>query len=196
MEDYTQRVGEGIERFLGPHLLSSLSSDKPPSPNLSLGKRKIIALGRIRMAQHQLKSEADIVTLLQVVELIQDSAKQLINEWSKPSISGEKTTNLSDALPSQGVYEAQRRLISATGKITELVADPSSRLIEFSTQYFETRALHIAAELRIADHLSASSNGLGVKALSEKVGIEEKKLCMPSSWFHILHSILSCIQDA
>ena len=51
-------------------------------------------------------------------------------------------------------------MLAAVGMVTELVSDPSSRLLEVSSQYFEARALRIAAERRIPD-LLAKGQGQG-----------------------------------
>lgn len=127
--------------------------------------------------QRQPKSIQDAVQLLQVAELVSTTARTIIEEWSKESAGIEE---LSGVLPSHKLYEAQRILLAATGKITELVVEPSSRLIEVSSQYFEARALHIAAEKRVADFLADAGNtGRPVKDLGHATGLELLKLCKP-----------------
>lgn len=118
----------------------------------------------------------EAVKLLQLSELIATSTKAIIKEWSNGPTSEDTT------LPSRELYELQRTLISAAGMVTELVQDPAMRLLEVSNQYFEARALFIAAEKRIPDILSeAGGNGLSVDDLGLKIGIESRKLCMNSS---------------
>lgn len=81
-------------------------------------------------------------------------------------------------LPAKPLFDAQRTLLSAAGKLTELVSQPSIRLLEVSSQYFEARCLHILADKRIPDLLAKGGNqGLHVKTIAESVGIEERKLC-------------------
>lgn len=81
--------------------------------------------------------------------------------------------------PEWPLFDKRRTLLAAAGLLTELVSDPSNRLLEVSSQYFEARALHIAADARIPDLLSTSgSRGLHVQDLSSKIGIESRKLCM------------------
>ncbi|KAI0966730.1 S-adenosyl-L-methionine-dependent methyltransferase [Xylaria arbuscula] len=75
------------------------------------------------------------------------------------------------------MFNAQRTLIAALGSVEELVSDPSMRLLSLSTQYFESRALHIAAEHRVPDIIDKRGNaGLNVSVISEETGIEERKL--------------------
>lgn len=83
------------------------------------------------------------------------------------------------SLPSRPLFEAQRTLLAAAGLLTELVSSPSSRLLEVSSQYFESRALHVAANQRIADKLAAAGDaGLDLATLAAQVGIEPRKLGM------------------
>jgi hypothetical protein len=83
-----------------------------------------------------------------------------------------------DALPPKALFDAQRTILAAVGVLTELVSTPSMRLIEVATQYFEARALHIAAEKRIPDMLAGfDENGVAVSDLAEKVGCDSRKLC-------------------
>lgn len=84
----------------------------------------------------------------------------------------------SDPLPPKALFDAQRTVLSAVGMLTELVSTPSNRLMEVSTQYFESRALHIVAEKRIPDMLAGSDeNGVSVKQLAKQAGCDALKLC-------------------
>ncbi|MCJ1432684.1 hypothetical protein MMC27_002041 [Xylographa pallens] len=124
--------------------------------------------------QRQPKTLQDAFQLLQTAELVSATAKTIIEEWSKESAGTEE---LFSVLPSRQLYEAQRILLAATGKLTELVAEPSSHLLEVSSSYYEARALHIAAEKRIADIIAgAGGAGLSVKDIGHAVGIEHLKL--------------------
>lgn len=65
-------------------------------------------------------------------------------------------------------------VIAATGVLLELVSDPSLRLMEYSGQYWESRALAIAVAKQIPDVLS---NGpLPLQQLSKTTRIESGKL--------------------
>ncbi|KAI2488246.1 O-methyltransferase A [Pyrenophora tritici-repentis] len=105
--------------------------------------------------------------LIQLGVLVQSALATLItsSEQSKES------------LPPKELFNAQRTILSAAGMLTELVSTPSNRLLEVSTQYFEARALHIAAEKRIPDMLVGSDeSGVAVEDLAKQVGIESTKL--------------------
>ena len=113
-----------------------------------------------------------------------------------PSLTSEKLIQLSALLnsalstlitstrddkgpvPPRTLFDAQRTVISAAGMLIELVSTPSNRLMEVSTQYFESRALHIAAEKRIPDMLAGcDEKGVSVKKLAEQAGCDALKLC-------------------
>lgn len=77
----------------------------------------------------------------------------------------------------------QKTVLAAAGSLIELISEPSNRLIEVSMQYFEARALHLAAERRIPDLLSSRARdgdqvaGLSVEEIGNETGIEPRKLC-------------------
>lgn len=129
---------------------------------------------------------ADAKKLRQLAIMIQEATETVIGEWSSKSKTTQTTAastsgTVKDELniPSHKLYQAQRVLAAAAGSIEELVSDPSLRLVGFSSQYWESRALHVAAEHRLADLIEAGggSSGVHVKELAKEVGIEEKKLC-------------------
>ncbi|KAI8630832.1 S-adenosyl-L-methionine-dependent methyltransferase [Xylariaceae sp. FL1651] len=109
--------------------------------------------------------------LLQLGGLIQNAIAQFITLRHSASEKDE------GSLPAKPLFDAQRTLLAAAGMITELVSEPQSRLLEVSSQYFEARALHIAASHRIPDILAQhGQEGLDIKSLAGKVGIESRKL--------------------
>ncbi len=115
--------------------------------------------------------------LVAVVDLARDAA-QTVQEESRRQ-SEWPAEERAVGLPSRTLYQAQQTLLAVSGKITELVTEPQNRLQEVSSQYFESRALHICAEHRVPDLLSeAGSAGLSVEAIGNKIGIEPLKLCM------------------
>lgn len=119
---------------------------------------------------------ADAMRLLQLADLIKDTAKVVVDEWSKNP--NTNTANaLSGSIASPRLFEAQKTLLSASGLLTELVSDPASRVLEVSSQYNEARCLHIAAELRVADLIDSSPNKEApVEEITKAIGIEKRKL--------------------
>lgn len=86
--------------------------------------------------------------------------------------------NSAGDLPAKPLFDAQRAILSAAGKLTELVSEPSVRILEVSSQYFESRCLHIIADKRIPDILAGAGDaGVHVDKIAEAVGIETRKLC-------------------
>ncbi len=126
--------------------------------------------------QRQPKTLQDAVQLVQLTELISTTSRRLLSEWAEEAKTSAEEDTESKSLPSQALHEAQRTLLAAAGLLTELVSEPSSRLLEVSSSYFEARALHIAAEKRIPDLLAGKSGGVEVGFLGEKTGIEPRKL--------------------
>jgi len=63
----------------------------------------------------------------------------------------------------------------------DLVHDPVTRLTEVAASFFNSRALRIAAEARIADMLSDAdpAEGISIEKISQKVGIRTQNL---SEW--------------
>lgn len=109
--------------------------------------------------------------LLQLGGLIQTAIAEYVTQRHLPH-------DAEGTLPSKPVYNAQQTLRSAAGMLTELASDPKGRLLEVSSQYFEARALHIAADKRIPDMLAErGAEGLDVRTLANRCGIEHKKLC-------------------
>lgn len=125
---------------------------------------------------------ADCVRLLELADLIQNTAKVIINQWAVAEERPVKSHESESAIASPALFNAQKTLLSAAGLLTELVSDPSSRLLEVSSQYNEARALHIAAELRVADIIAKSPDQrASIQTLSEATGIERRKLGMWTS---------------
>ena len=120
------------------------------------------------------KTLADAVHLLQVCELLASSTSAVVDEWLKESKDGTP-----GVLPSQRLHDAQRTILAITGSLTELVSEPHSRVIEVACQYWESRALSIAAERKIPDLLAVGGDkGMSAKELGAATGIEYRKLCM------------------
>ena len=120
--------------------------------------------------------------LLALVDLVNKTSQTIINEWEKEDslASATDVPRDSPSLPSWELYNAQRTILSACGAFSELVHDPQLHLLEMSVEYFEARALHVAAEHRIADILAQTDpamTGIYIGDLSEKVGIDARKLC-------------------
>lgn len=94
------------------------------------------------------------------------------------------SSNQNTDVPSRELFDARRTVITATGKLVELVASPSERLIEVTSQYNESRCLHIVTALRVPDLLAkAGESGLAIEKLSADVGIETRKLCTLPCFF-------------
>ncbi|GBE80928.1 O-methyltransferase gedA [Sparassis crispa] len=116
--------------------------------------------------------------LLALVDLVANAAQIVAEEWEKEEDAASVKGYQGTPLPTVELYNAQRTIISACGSFTELVHAPQSRLLEVAAEYFEARALHIATEQRVADHLSKVDRtvGMSVFELSKIIGIIPQKL--------------------
>ena len=118
--------------------------------------------------------------LLQLLDITQKAVHIVVAEWQKQPPSSNQNTDL----PSRELFDARRTVIAATGKLVELVASPSESLIEVTSQYNESRCLHIVTALRVPDLLAkAGESGLAIEKLSADVGIETRKLCTLPCFF-------------
>ncbi|RMZ86788.1 hypothetical protein DV736_g5986, partial [Chaetothyriales sp. CBS 134916] len=129
------------------------------------------------------KSEQEAEKLIQLADLLQDAARMVVGEWKKEEFPTSESANsfctqdTSAILPSPALHQAQRSLLAAIGAISELVVEPCSRVQEVACQFFESRALFIAAERSIPDLLEeAGDDGIDIATLSQKTGIEKGKL--------------------
>lgn len=123
-----------------------------------------------------------------LVALLSEACETIVEEWEKeesPATKEMEEKHTGGRLPSWQLYNAQRVVIGACGAFTELVHNPQLRLLEVSTAYFESRALHIAAEHRIADIVGAADPNVGVPIhiISKTIGINEQKLSKRNQMF-------------
>jgi hypothetical protein len=136
------------------------------------------------------RTSAEADQLIQMGKLLNEAIQTVTEEWKNEKFSKSHTNgangvngasndaNTADTLPSWPLYQAQRTILSLTGALTELVAEPSHRLTELMGEYWESRALFIATERRIPDLLhEAGDEGMEITELAKKTGIEHLKLC-------------------
>ncbi|KAI1373457.1 S-adenosyl-L-methionine-dependent methyltransferase [Hypoxylon crocopeplum] len=121
---------------------------------------------------------AQITKLRRIVSLITQASETVIAEWENNSGTAEAPEAPEGVqLPNHSLFNAQRTLLAAAGSIEELISDPAIRLLSLSSQYFESRALHIAAEHHVTDILHGHNDaGVHVSVIAKKIGIEERKL--------------------
>ncbi|GFF52160.1 beta-lactamase-like protein 2 [Aspergillus udagawae] len=133
--------------------------------------------------ERQPKSVCDAAQLLQTASIISSTVQTIIAEWSAEAKAskGSRKQNV-PTLPSRELFDAQRTILAAVGKLAELVSDPSARILEVATQFQESRCLYIAAERRIPDLLAAGDeDGVHVDLISQKARIEPRKLALVSN---------------
>ncbi|EAS33659.3 O-methyltransferase [Coccidioides immitis RS] len=120
-------------------------------------------------------SEAD--KLLALSDLLRSTALTIKEEWAKEDFSRAAGGDTARLLPSARLWEAQRTIEAISGSVVELVCDPSQRIQQVLSLFFESRALFIAAERRIPDLLAdVGDQGMGIDRLAVITGIENRKL--------------------
>lgn len=124
--------------------------------------------------------------LLQLSDLLSTTVRTVIDEWGlehtpRPCPADSKSLDPASApdsrriLPSRRLHEAQRTIAAIAGTLTELVAEPSARVIEIGCQYWESRALYVAVERQVPD-LLAERGEMGIEELAARTEIEVRKL--------------------
>ncbi|KAL6234377.1 S-adenosyl-L-methionine-dependent methyltransferase [Aspergillus navahoensis] len=119
---------------------------------------------------------SQIADLSAATRILNSSVDGLIAQWEADGAEGQSLEN-GVLLPTKAAYEAHKTILGAIGKIQELVASPPIRLIETSCQFYESRALHIAAEHRVADLVAAAGEqGLAIGELAKKANVDADML--------------------
>ena len=121
--------------------------------------------------------EERVKNLRDLVRLINDAAEVIVQEWQSEAGDLNPPADAS-LLPSPALYDARRTLVGACGMASDLVAEPRQRLMEISVGYYSSRALHIAAQGRVADVIADADTGEGVHVyeIANKTGVEHRKL--------------------
>lgn len=122
--------------------------------------------------------QAKAERLRAAVKLLAEASEVIINEWEKEEKNPISNPSDGSPLRSHELYDASRTMLGAMGVCGELVQEPRARLIELSLQYYESRALHIAAEARVADILQEGDHkeGVSIDELSRRTGVKAHKL--------------------
>ncbi|KAL8996752.1 MAG: hypothetical protein Q9169_003823 [Polycauliona sp. 2 TL-2023] len=129
-------------------------------------------------------SEAD--KLLQLSDLLRTAALTVKEEWAKEDFSPAAPTVQKETariLPSVRLWEATKTIEAISGALVELVCEPNQRVQQILSQFFESRALFIAAERRIPDLLAEAvdDKGVEISVLAGKTRIEASKLYLLGS---------------
>lgn len=118
-------------------------------------------------------------TLRSLVRLLTEASEVVIKEWEAAE-QAQTDANYLDgsSVPSLPLYNARRTIVGVCGMSTDLVQEPQSRLMEVAVGYVSARALHIAAEARLADILSNAdaTSGIHLRDISQQTGINPQKL--------------------
>ncbi|TCD63172.1 hypothetical protein EIP91_005869 [Steccherinum ochraceum] len=113
------------------------------------------------------------------ITLLTEASEIVIQHWEdEERDSSTKEVDRNFFIPSYELFNARRTIQGAMGVCAELVLDPRARLMEMAAVYYEARALHIAAEARVADVLDSGDHEKGMSAddLGRRIGIKEHKI--------------------
>lgn len=111
------------------------------------------------------------------VRLLTDASEKVIKAWEADEAT-KPIDGSGSPVPSKELYEGRRVVAGTIGVFLELVSDPQARLMEITHEFYEARALQIAAEARVADILAEVDCKVGVPidVLSKRTGIKDHKL--------------------
>lgn len=116
--------------------------------------------------------------------MLADSAEVAIKEWELEEQTAKRLAIPEYDLPSPALYEARRTFVGACGMGMDLVQDPIQRLTVMSGSFFDSRALRIAVEARIADVLDSADPKEGM-FLGDIADLHSTRPSMPMLHTHI-----------
>ncbi|KAJ8083530.1 hypothetical protein PM082_009404 [Marasmius tenuissimus] len=96
----------------------------------------------------------------------------------EPSLNTSKPHPTDDAayLPTPAMYEAQRTALASLGLIKTLVQNPHDTVLAMSWASMEVASVRLAAEIGLASVLGDSDEGLNVKDIEDKTGVDGLKI--------------------
>ncbi|KAK1220490.1 hypothetical protein PQX77_016740 [Marasmius sp. AFHP31] len=96
----------------------------------------------------------------------------------EPSLKTSKPhpTDDSTYLPTPAMYEARRTALASMGLIKTLIQNPHDTLLAMSWASIEISSARLAAEIGLASVLGESEEGLSIKDIEEKTGINGLKI--------------------
>ncbi|KEZ41175.1 hypothetical protein SAPIO_CDS7255 [Scedosporium apiospermum] len=110
---------------------------------------------------------------------IQAGIEEYIAELEKAtSGSSSAPKGRQSPIPPHSVFEAQKFLINATGRLNSVLLSPKEQLVLLSAQHLEARALHIIAAADVAGIIErqGAGRGMSIRDLARETGLEEGKL--------------------
>jgi len=117
--------------------------------------------------------------LREVGRTIQAGIEEYIAELEKAtSGSSSAPKGRQSPIPPHSVFEAQKFLINATGRLNSVLLSPKEQLVLLSGQHLEARALHIIAAADVAGIIErqGAGRGMSIRDLARETGLEEGKL--------------------
>lgn len=121
-------------------------------------------------------SLTDAANQLSINDLLSRSIRTVIDDRAEGTAGLSGVNGSPKTLPNHELHQAQRTILAIFGTLTELVAEPASRVTEVACAYWESRALYIAAERRIPDLWNtAGEKGMSAEELGKASGIESAK---------------------
>ncbi|KAK1220492.1 hypothetical protein PQX77_016742 [Marasmius sp. AFHP31] len=96
----------------------------------------------------------------------------------EPSLKTSKPHPTDDItyLPTPAMYEAQRTALASMGLIKTLIQNPQDTLLAMTWASVEVASARLAAEIGLANVLGESEEGLSVKDIEDKTGIDGLKI--------------------
>ncbi|KAK9772277.1 putative O-methyltransferase domain-containing protein [Seiridium cardinale] len=117
--------------------------------------------------------------LREILALLSTAVEKVAREWERASDGDDAhSSEPGDHVNAQSGYDPTKTALAALGSIESLITDPHRLLINMSSSYLVSRALHIVADHDIAAVLTRTGDNRGVHAteLAKVTGLDKGKL--------------------
>ncbi|KDR85757.1 hypothetical protein GALMADRAFT_218846 [Galerina marginata CBS 339.88] len=125
-------------------------------------------------------SVSELTSLQKTLNAAIDAFKAEIasQNLSEPSLNTSKPHPIDDItyLPTPAMHEARRVALASLGLIKSLVQSPYDALAANTWMVLEVAGVRLTAEIGLASILGDSEDGLSMKEIAEKTGVDELKL--------------------
>ncbi|KAK9414632.1 putative O-methyltransferase domain-containing protein [Seiridium unicorne] len=118
--------------------------------------------------------------LREILALLSTAVEKVARKWEgAPDGDDAHSSEPRDYVNAQSSYDPTKTALAALGSIESLITDPYRLLINMSTSYLVSRALHIVADHDIAAVLARTGDdrGVHVTELAKVTGLDKGKLC-------------------
>lgn len=118
--------------------------------------------------------------LRQVTQLLTAAVDEIATRWEDKTLEETHVSTENVGIARQHDRpDPVKTVLAALGHVESLVTEPHRLLVDMSTSYLTSRALHIAADHDIAGIIARADgdDGLHVEELARLAAVDQDKLC-------------------